>query len=150
MKTFRQSLWNTSLFKTNFILTFIVTMMLLPIILVTTRSVWICLGVDLACYILFPIYFTRHFYVILSADKLIIKNGVYSSMRKEYLYGDVARVKITRGRNIHMQVFTKKDEVKVKRYCIDVVAPKDYKELVEMIKTKGIAEETEGLEAYLS
>lgn len=150
MKIFRQSLLNTSLFKVDFMLTFMVTMILLPTILVTTRSVWICLGVDLACYMLFLVYFTRHFYVILSADKLIIKNGVYSSMRKEYLYGDVARVKIVQGRNIHLQVFTKKDEVKVKRYCIDVVAPKDYKKLVEMIRAKGIAVETEGLEKYLS
>ena len=83
-------------------------------------------------------------------DKLIIKNGVYSSMQKEYLYGDIARVKIKQSNNIYMQVFTKKDEEKVKRYCIDVVAPKDYRELVEMIKAKGIAVETEGLEAYLS
>jgi len=150
VKTFRQSLWNTSLVKKNLTFTVIATILLAPAVLITTQSVWACLGCVLLGYMLFPIYFTRHFYVILSADKLIIKNGVYSSMRKEYLYGDVARVKITRGRNIHMQVFTKKDEVKVKRYCIDVVAPKDYKELVEMIKTKGIAEETEGLEAYLS
>lgn len=71
-------------------------------------------------------------------------------MQKEYLYGDIARVKIKQTNNIYMQVFTKKDEVEVKRYCIDVVAPKDYKELVEMIKAKGIAVETEGLEAYLS
>ena len=64
-------------------------------------------------------------------DKLIIKNGVYSSMQKEYLYGDIARVKIKQSNNIY-------------------IAPKDYRELVEMIKAKGIAVETEGLEAYLS
>ena len=150
MKTFRQSLWNTSLFKVNFMLTFIVTMILAPFVFITTQSVWACLGSICFFYLLFPIYFTRHFYVILSADKLIIKNGVYSSMQKEYLYGDIARVKIKQTNNIYMQVFTKKDEVEVKRYCIDVVAPKDYKELVEMIKAKGLAVETEGLEAYLS
>ncbi|WP_292264772.1 hypothetical protein [Butyricimonas sp.] len=150
MKTFRQSLWNTSLFKVNFMLTFIVTMILAPFVFITTQSVWACLGSIWFFYLLFPIYFTRHFYVILSMDKLIIKNGVYSSMQKEYLYGDIARVKIKQSNNIYMQVFTKKDEVKVKRYCIDVVAPKDYRELVEMIKAKGIAVETEGLEAYLS
>ena len=150
MKTFRQSLWNTSLFKVNFMLTFIVTMILAPFVFITTQSVWACLGSIWFFYLLFPIYFTRHFYVILSADKLIIKNGVYSFMQKGYLYGDIARVKIKQSNNIYMQVFTKKDEVKVKRYCIDVVAPKDYRELVEMIKAKGIAVETEGLEAYLS
>ncbi len=150
MKTFRQSLWNTSLFKVNFMLTFIVTMILAPFVFITTQSVWACLGSICFFYLLFPIYFTRHFYVILSMDKLIIKNGVYSSMQKEYLYGDIARVKIKQSNNIYMQVFTKKDEEKVKRYCIDVVAPKDYRELVKMIKAKGIAVETEGLEAYLS
>ncbi len=149
-KKFRQSLWNTSLFKVNFMLTFIVTMILAPLVFVTTQSVWALLGSIGFFYLLFPIYFTRHFYVILSADKLIIKNGVYSSMQKEYLYGDIAQVKIKQSNNIYMQVFTKKDEVKVKRYCIDVVAPKDYKLLVEMIKAKGIVVEAEGIERYLS
>ena len=93
MKTFRQSLLNTSLFKVNFMLTFVVGTMLGAVALVVTQSVWACLG---------------------------------------------------------MQVFTKKDEVKVKRYCIDLVAPKDYKELVGMIKARGIVVETEGLEKYLS
>ena len=150
VKKFRQSLWNTSLIRKNLTCTVIITILLAPFVLVITQSVWACLGSIWVFYLLFPIYFTRHFYVILSADKLIIKNGVYSSMQKEYLYGDIARVKIKQTNNIYMQVFTKKDEVEVKRYCIDVVAPKDYKELVEMIKAKGIAVETEGLEAYLS
>lgn len=150
VKKFRQSLWNTSLIRKNLTCTVIITILLAPFVLVITQSVWACLGSICFFYLLFPIYFTLHFYVILSADKLIIKNGVYSFMQKGYLYGDIARVKIKRGNNIYMQVFTKKDEVKVKRYCIDVVAPKDYRELVEMIKAKGIAVETEGLEAYLS
>ena len=99
---------------------------------------------------MFLLYFTRHFYVLLLTDRLILKNGVYSLTRREYLFKDVVKIKIKRDRNIYMQVFTRKDEEKVKLYCIDVVAPKDYKLLVEMLIIKGVVVETEGLEMYLS
>lgn len=95
-------------------------------------------------------YFTKHFYVLLLTDRLVLKNGVYSFMRREYLFKDVVKIRMKRNRNIYMQVFTKKDEEKVKSYCIDVVAPKDYKLLIEMLIIKGIVVETEGLEMYLS
>ncbi len=150
VNVFRQSLWNTSLFKTNFILTAIGTTLFAPAIFLTTRSVWLCLGFIFLGYMMFLLYFTRHFYVLLLTDRLILKNGVYSLTRREYLFKDVVKIKIKRDRNIYMQVFTRKDEEKVKLYCIDVVAPKDYKLLVEMLIIKGVVVETEGLEMYLS
>ena len=150
VNVFRQSLWNTSLFKTNFILTAIGTTLFAPAIFLTTRSVWLCLGFIFLGYMMFLLYFTRHFYVLLLTDRLILKNGVYSLTRREYLFKDVVKIKIKRDRNIYIQVFTRKDEEKVKLYCIDVVAPKDYKLLVEMLIIKGVVVETEGLEMYLS
>ena len=126
-KTFRQSLWKTSLVKTAFILTAIGTTLFVPAIFLMTRSVWFCLGFIFLGYVMFLLYFTRHFYVCLSTDRLVLKNGVYSFMRREYLFKDVSKIKIKRNKNIYMQVFTKKGEEKVKAYCIDVVAPKDYR-----------------------
>lgn len=149
VKTFRQSLWNTSLVKMNLTFTVIVSTSLAPVILVTTQSMWICLAFVLSCYALFLIYFTRHFYVVLFPDKLVIKNGVYSFMQKEYYFADIMKIKIERKKNIYMQVFTKAGEERVSRYCIDVVAPKDYGLLVEMIKLKGILVEIEGLDVHL-
>ena len=147
---FRQSLWNTSLFKTNFILTAIGTTLFAPAIFLATRSIWFCLGGIFLGYLMFLLYFTKHFYVLLLTDRLVLKNGVYSFMRREYLFKDVVKIRMKRNRNIYMQVFTKKDEEKVKSYCIDVVAPKDYKLLIEMLIIKGIVVETEGLEMYFS
>ena len=149
MKKFRQSLWNTSLFRTNFIFTAIGSMLLAPIVFFMTQSVWILLLVISGCYALFPLYFIWHFYVEVHTDKLVIKNGVYAALRREYLFKDIMQVKIVLSRNIYMQVFTKVGEEKARRYCIDVVAPKDYKELVDMIKAKGITVETEGLERLI-
>lgn len=149
MEIFRQSLWNTSLVKMNLTFTVIVSTSFAPVILITTQSMWICLAFVLSCYALFPIYFIRHFYVVLFPDKLVIKNGVYSFMQKEYYFADIMKIKIERKKNIYMQVFTKTGEERVSRYCIDVVAPKDYGLLVEMIKLKGILVEIEGLDVHL-
>jgi len=136
-KIFRQSFWNTALVKTNLSLTMIITTSLAPVIFLVTDSIWWCLIFVLLGYSLFPIYFFHYFYVILSPEKLIIQNGRYSSSRQEYDFHDIVKVRITQDRNIYMQVFMCVQKDIPRRYCIDLVAVKDYKFLVDMIKAKG-------------
>lgn len=101
--------------------------------------------------IMMHIFISQLYYVILSNDKLIIQNGVYPFWRKEVRYVDIVKVimKWYGGRSYPcIKVITEKPSGISWRYTIDLVAPRDYIDIVDAIKAKGVVIETKDLNIY--
>ncbi len=90
------------------------------------------------------------FYVILYDDRLVVQNGVFFFWKGEYFYKDIVKVTLVwlgGMSNHYIQIFTEKG--KSRRYFIDLVAPSDYQEIVNIVRGKGILVETVHLDEWV-
>ncbi|MEY8591581.1 hypothetical protein AALK14_09030 [Butyricimonas hominis] len=93
------------------------------------------------------------FYVVLTPEKLIIKNGVYTFWKKEVFFDDIKKVKIVYAGKLsypYMQIVTKKNKTGSWRYVINLINFQSYSALIEAIKAEGVAVETKGLTDYIN
>lgn len=150
MKIYRRSFWQTEEIRA--------WKLTLIVILVLVFPIFYYVGFSLKMYVyflllvLFLMFFPPFpfFYVILTDDRLVIRNGVFPFWKGEYMYKDIVKIHLEWPgymANHYMQVFTKKK--KSWRYFIDLVDPKDYQGIVDMIRAQGVIVETKGLDEWI-
>ena len=96
-------------------------------------------------------FFVSEFYVILSDDALIIKNGICPFWKKKVYYNDMVKVKIIYyggGPSIpFMKIATTKAQ-RSGRYYLDRVRLKDFPEIIDFLREKGIEVYVKGMECF--
>jgi len=96
-------------------------------------------------------FFVSEFYVILSDDELILKNAICPFWKKQVCYNDMVKVKIIYyGGNFtipFMKIITTKAR-RSRRYYLDRVRLKDFPEIIDFLKEKGIEVYVEGMECF--
>lgn len=153
MKTFRCPFGKSNAIFEVKVFAIFFTLLGIPVFLSTEFNVpgFLFLVIFLLCIV--HILISRFFYVILTDDELIIKNGIYPFWKKETRYVDIVKVRIKwygDKSDPCMRVFTKKSSIFFWQYTIDLINPRDYAALIEAIKTKGVTVETEGIERYVN
>ena len=152
MKEFRQSFRKTRTAFDVKVLVILFVLLFLPAIWIVKSSIPAILGVIVFLLITFHLLVIQLFYVILTDDKLIIKNGVYPFWEKEAWYIDIVKLRFIwyGGRSYpSMKVITKKSSKMSWRYTIDYVDPQDYSIIVEELKKKGVPVETKDLDMFV-
>ena len=152
IKIFRRSFWRTCIIR-DLRLTFVM-------LIVIAFPIFYSMGFSLKMYlffgllfgsVFFPFFVLFLFYVILTDDRLIIKNGIFPFWKRMYFYKDIKEVHLVwQGymSKYYIQVFTCRK--KSTRYLIeDLVAPKDYQEIVNILREKGIFVEVKGLDQWV-
>ena len=156
MKKYRRSFWAASC----------VNSMLIPWIvgsifcyLVTRESVdpsiWFSfygfLFLGIPTLALLTYFFVSEFYVILSDDTLILKNAICPFWKKKVYYNDMVKVKIIYyggGPSIpFMKIATTKAQ-RSGRYYLDRVRLKDFPEIIDFLREKGIEVYVKGMECF--
>lgn len=100
------------------------------------------LVIFLSCIV--HILISRFFYIILTDDELIIKNGIYPFWKKETRYVDIVKVRIKWYQGYsYMRVFTKKNSRLFWQYTLALIDTGDYSALIDAIKAEGVTVEVE-------
>lgn len=100
----------------------------------------------LVYFMIFPMCLTQYFYLTFTDDELLIKNGVYTFWHREYKYSDITRISLSGGQGYgrpYIEVFTENNPNYAWSYVIELVSPKDYPDLLDLIKSKNISVETD-------
>lgn len=97
------------------------------------------------CLVTFFVSFSRCYIVILTEYQLILRNGLNYMKLRDFFFQDIEKVKISGGKYVYMEVFTRNRVHSPKRYDIAMVPPADYRELVNCLKMKGVNVELENL-----
>ena len=96
-------------------------------------------------------FFVSEFYVILSDDALILKNAICPFWKKKVYYNDMVKVKIIYyggGPSIpFMKIATTKAQ-RSGRYYLDRVRLKDFPEIIDFLREKGIEVYVKGMECF--
>lgn len=150
MKEFRQSFGKTRTAFDVKVLVILFVLLFLPAIWIVKSSIPAILGVIVFLLMIFHLLVMQLFYVILTDDKLIIKNGIYPFWKKEVRYIVKLRFIWYGGRSYpSMKVITKKSSKMSWRYTIDHVDPQDYSIIVEELKKKEVPVETKDLDMFV-
>lgn len=149
MKTFRRSFWKTCTFKFGLLPGYVFLLLLggyylhdvqVPVV------VWIYLIA--ICIVGFVGIIIRCFDLILMDGRLIIKNRFCPFWCNKFYYSDIEKIYIEQPGVLgvcYIQVITRKNRKHNWKYILDFVSPKDYTELVPMLKEKGIDVKTKNL-----
>lgn len=151
MKTFRCSFRKSNAIFEVKVFAILFTLLGIPTFFSVEFNVpgFLFLVIFLLCIV--HILISRFFYVILTDDELIIKNGIYPFWKKKTRYVDIVKVRIKwYAEYPYMRVFTKKNSRFFWQYTIDLIDSRDYAALIEAIKAKGVTVETEGIERYVN
>ena len=96
-------------------------------------------------------FFVSEFYVILSDDDLILKNAICPFWKKQVCYNDMVKVKIIYyGGNYtipFMKIITTNTR-RSRRYYLDRVRLKDFPEIIDFLRAKGIDVYVKGMECF--
>ena len=96
-------------------------------------------------------FFVSEFYVVLSDDALILKNAICPFWKKKVYYNDMVKVKIIYyggGPSIpFMKIATTKAQ-RSGRYYLDRVRLKDFPEIIDVLREKGIEVYVNGMECF--
>ena len=91
--------------------------------------------------------FTQYFYLTFTDDQFLLRNSIYTRWQRTYNYNDIIKVKLFGGRGYncgpYIQVFTKNNPNHAWNYVIELVAEKDFPDLLDTFKEKNIPVETD-------
>ena len=95
-------------------------------------------------------FFVSEFYVILSDDALILKNAICPFWTKKVFYGDPVKLKIIylSGYTIPCIQIIRGARKFAWRYYLDRVRLKDFPEIIDFLRDKGIEVYVEGMECF--
>ena len=95
-------------------------------------------------------FFVSEFYVILSDDALILKNAICPFWTKKVFYGDPVKLKIIylSGYTIPYIQIIRGARKFAWRYYLDRVRLKDFPEIIDFLREKGIEVYVEGMECF--
>ena len=135
MKIYRQSIWKLELtwVRIPLLLSCIIVIML------NRDNVFLVLFLSLMFLILalsLPIQF---FYLVITEDKVLIRNPIYRFYNKDFFVNNITKIEIgnTGGMTSnYIRIFT--NEGKSKRYAIDLINKKEYSNLIKDIRSKKI------------
>lgn len=95
----------------------------------------------------YPAIFTQYFYLTFTDDQFLLRNSIYTRWQRIYNYNDIIKVKLFGGRGYncgpYIQVFTKNNPNHAWNYIIELVAEKDFPDLLDTFKEKNIPVETD-------
>ena len=103
---------------------------------------------------LFPWYglivFLSEFYIIFSNDALILKNAICPFWRKKFFYQDPVKIKIIylSGYTIPYMQIMRGTRKLAWRYYLDRVRLKDFPEVIDLLRAKGMQVDVEGMEYF--
>ena len=150
MKIFRRSFWKSEEIRASKWGFVFVLLLGFPIFCSMGYPWEMCMGVIFVLIFLLCFHPYSFFYVILYDDRLVVQNGVFFFWKGEYFYKDIVKVTLVwlgGMSNHYIQIFTEKG--KSRRYFIDLVAPIDYQEIVNIVRGKGILVETVHLDEWV-
>lgn len=90
------------------------------------------------------------FYVILYDDRVVVQNGICPFWKREYFYKNMEKIVLAWPGGVakhFMQFFS--NGKKSWHYLLDMVDPKDYQEIVDAIREKGVLVETKNLDEWV-
>ncbi|WP_303181907.1 hypothetical protein [uncultured Butyricimonas sp.] len=149
MKTFRRSFWKTSTFKFGLLPGYVFLLLLGGYLLYDVEmSLVECIYIIVICIVGFVGIIMRCFYLILTDDKLLIKNVFFPFWYKEFYYCDIKKVHIEQPGVIgfcYIQVIVQDKIRHNRKYILDFVDTKDYRQLIPMLEEKGVDVETKNL-----
>ena len=95
-------------------------------------------------------FFVSEFYVILSDDALILKNAICPFWKKKVFYGDPVKIKIIylSGYTIPYMQIMRGTRKLAWRYYLDRVRLKDFPEVIDLLRAKGMQVDVEGMEYF--
>ena len=95
-------------------------------------------------------FFVSEFYVILSDDALILKNAICPFWKKKVFYGDPVKIKIIylSGYTIPYIQIIRSARRFAWRYYLDRVRLKDFPEIIDVLREKGIEVHVKGMEYF--
>ena len=95
-------------------------------------------------------FFVSEFYVILSDDALILKNAICPFWTKKVFYGDPVKLKIIyfSGYTIPYIQIIRGARKFAWRYYLDRVRLKDFPEIIDFLREKGIEVYVKGMECF--
>ena len=139
MKIYRQSIWKANSTRTRFIplvISFLIVLLLIhqKLTFLLWAGGFILIFALMMC--------TTYFYVIITNNSIIIKNSVFPFWKEEFGFSYVQKVEIGHTGGFtpdYLRVYT--SSKKSRRYVIDLVSEKDYPNLINDLKNKGISAE---------
>lgn len=149
MKTFRRPFWKTCTFKFGLLPGYVFLLLLGGYLLYDVEmSLVECIYIIVICIVGFVGIIMRCFYLILTDDKLLIKNVFFPFWYKEFYYCDIKKVHIEQPGVIgfcYIQVIVQDKIRHNRKYVLDFVDTKDYCQLIPMLEEKGVDVETKNL-----
>lgn len=147
MKTFRRPFWKAC---TTFIVVvvIIIGIVLGSVVYFATDNIWGTFMFLLVCCLFLSVCFTQYFYVMLTNEKIIIRNSIYIFWKKEICYKDIMKLDMKWAGGVsqpYIQIRDKRTGRLSWQYVIDLVNPKEYDELIDMLRVKGVTVETKGI-----
>ncbi|WP_292264756.1 hypothetical protein [Butyricimonas sp.] len=152
MREFRQPFWQSDTSRTTLKLCIYISIGLVGLITHQVYSdsfefnplVLIPIFMWLSIY---PVIFTQYFYLTFTDDQFLLRNSIYTRWQRTYNYNDIIKVKLFGGRGLYcgpyIQVFTKTNPKHAWSYVIELVAAKDFPDLLDTFKEKNIPVETD-------
>ena len=111
---------------------------------------WYGLIMLLPNLLFYGIVFLSEFYIIFSNDALILKNAICPFWRKKFFYQDPVKIKIIylSGYTIPYMQIMRGTRKLAWRYYLDRVRLKDFPEVIDILRSKGMQVDVEGMEYF--
>ena len=154
MKTFRNSFWSGRWVQSIFIPWTVVNILCVLIVMnnvdFTKLFPWYGLIMLLPNLLFYGIVFLSEFYIIFSNDALILKNAICPFWRKKFFYQDPVKIKIIylSGYTIPYMQIMRGTQKLAWRYYLDRVRLKDFPEVIDFLRAKGMQVDVEGMEYF--
>ena len=154
MKTFRNSFWSGRWVQSIFIPWTVVNILCVLIVMnnvdFTKLFPWYGLIMLLPNLLFYGIVFLSEFYIIFSNDALILKNAICPFWRKKFFYQDPVKIKIIylSGYTIPYMQIMRGTRKLAWRYYLDRVRLKDFPEIIDVLREKGIEVYVNGMDCF--
>ena len=154
MKIYRGSFWSGRWVQSIFIPWTVVNILCVLIVMnnvdFTKLFSWYGLIILLPNLLFYGIVFLSEFYIIFSNDALILKNAICPFWRKKFFYQDPVKIKIIylSGYTIPYMQIMRGTQKLAWRYYLDRVRLKDFPEVIDFLRAKGMQVDVEGMEYF--
>ena len=154
MKIYRGSFWSGRWVQSIFIPWTVVNILCVLIVMnnvdFTKLFSWYGLIILLPNLLFYGIVFLSEFYIIFSNDALILKNAICPFWRKKFFYQDPVKIKIIylSGYTIPYMQIMRGTQKLAWRYYLDRVRLKDFPEVIDLLRAKGMQVDVEGMEYF--
>ena len=154
MKIYRGSFWSGRWVQSIFIPWTVANVLCVLIVMnnvdFTKLFSWYGLIILLPNLLFYGIVFLSEFYIIFSNDALILKNAICPFWRKKFFYQDPVKIKIIylSGYTIPYMQIMRGTQKLAWRYYLDRVRLKDFPEVIDFLRAKGMQVDVEGMEYF--